>query len=71
MLLNERKQPYSADGIIRLIVKLRGEIHHYGGKKNSLGTPFNHRYFKYIAFIVQAFALHSILQKMVIINTSK
>lgn len=67
-LLIERQQPYSTESIIRLIVKIRGEIHHYTGKKKSIGIPFNHRYFKYIAFVVQALALRSILEKTVEIN---
>lgn len=64
-LLKSRNQPYTVDGIIRLIIKMRGELHHYIHQSSrTQGTPFNHADFKIMALIAQDLADQSVARQI-------
>jgi hypothetical protein len=68
-LLQEEKLSYTTEGMIELIWKVRGNLHHYISKSSKrLGTPFNHRDFEPVSFFVMSLALHAILYRIVEIN---
>ena len=69
-MLKQRNMSLGVDAILELIVKTRGDLHHFTGNPNKpvQGTPFNHREFRTISFIVMGLALHSILFRVVEIN---
>ena len=66
--LKSRNQPFDVEGVTRLMVILRGEVHHYTAKKTSLSIPFHNKRFRQIAFLAMGLALHGILQRIVAIN---
>jgi hypothetical protein len=50
--LKSRDQPFTAEGLIRLIVKKRGELHHFSIESSQAqGTPLNNSDYKKIALI--------------------
>lgn len=64
-LLKNRNQSYTVDGIIRLIIKMRGELHHYIHQSSKLqGTPFNHADFKIIALVAHHLAGQSVVRQI-------
>jgi len=68
---DEEKVTYDTDGLIDLIQKVRGNLHHYSSKSSKhLGTPFSHEDFESIAFLTMGLALQTILWKVVEINQS-
>jgi len=68
---DEEKVKYDVDGLIDLLQKVRGNLHHYSSKSSKhLGTPFSHEDFESIAFLSMGLALRAILQKIVNINQS-
>ena len=68
---DEEKVTYDIDGLIDLIQKVRGNLHHYSSKSSKhLGTPFTHEEFECIAFLTLGLALQTILRKIVDINQS-
>lgn len=68
---DEEKVTYDIDGLIDLMQKVRGNLHHYSSKSSKhLGTPFSHEDFESIAFLTMGLALQTILQKIVEINQS-
>ena len=67
----EEKVAYDVDGLIDLLQKVRGNLHHYSGKSSKrLGSPFNHESFESIAFLTMGLAVRAILQRMLNINRS-
>lgn len=61
---------FDVDGLIILIVRLRGQLHHYIGKSTQLqGTPLNHTKFESLAYLTYQIALRAILNKIMLINT--
>lgn len=63
--LNARAQPLSPEGLVKLLVKKRGELHHFSlGSSRQQGTPLNHGDYKLIAFIVQELAAKSLVHKI-------
>jgi hypothetical protein len=69
-MLAEQNMTMGIDAVIELIVRTRGELHHFNPKRIR-GTPFNHVEFHSIAYIVMGMALHGILYRVVDINTGK
>lgn len=60
---------YDTDGIIELLLKVRGSLHHYSGRSSKhQGTPFDHEDFESIAFLTMGLAARSILQRIGVIN---
>jgi len=56
---------YDTDGIIELLLKVRGRLHHYSGRSSKRqGTPFNHEYFESVAFLTMGLAARCILQRI-------
>ena len=63
---------YDVDGLIDLIVRARGQLHHYSRKSSkSIGTPFTHEAFESIAFFVMGLAVQTILGEILKINNSQ
>jgi hypothetical protein len=68
---DEEKVTYDNNGLIDLLQKIRGNLHHFSSKSSKhLGTPFSHEDFESIAFLTMGLALQAILQKIVKINQS-
>lgn len=68
---DEEKVKYDIDGLIDLLQKVRGNLHHYSSRSSKhLGTPFSHEDFESIAFLTMGLALQTILRKIVDINQS-
>jgi hypothetical protein len=60
--LTEENKDFSIDGIIELIVQVRGNLHHYSGKSTKRkGTPINQRDFESMAFLLMGISLFSIV----------
>ena len=67
----EEGVPYDIDGLIDLLQKVKGNLHHYSSKSSKhLGTPFSHKDFESIAFLTMGLALQTILRRTVDINQS-
>jgi hypothetical protein len=65
----EEKVTYDVDGIIELLQKVRGNLHHYSGKSSKhRGSPFNQEDFESIAFLTMGLAVRAILQRIIGIN---
>jgi hypothetical protein len=65
----EEKVLYDIDGLISLVVNVRGNLHHYSsGSSKHKGTPFNHEDFESIAFLTMGLALKSIGQRILEID---
>ena len=55
--LKTRDQPITTDAVIKLIVKKRGELHHFNiDSSKQQGTPFNHSDYKMLAFMTLDFS---------------
>lgn len=68
---NEDKVAYDIDGLIELLLKVRGSLHHYSSRSSRhQGTPFVHEEFESIAFLTMGLAVRSILQRILEINLS-
>jgi hypothetical protein len=60
---------FDVDGIVHLVINIRGQLHHYSGTSKILhGTPLNHAKFESLAYLTQQIALRGILNKMMLIN---
>jgi hypothetical protein len=60
--LKSRGQDYTPEGLIKLVVKKRGELHHFSvGSTKQQGTPFNNLDYKIITFISLDLAGKSII----------
>jgi len=69
-MLKRRNKTLSVDSLLELIVRTRGELHHFTDNPNRpQGTPFTHKEFRSIASVTGAIALFTILFKIVDINT--
>jgi hypothetical protein len=67
----EERVAYDTDGLIDLLLKVRGNLHHYSNKSSKHhGTPFSHEDFESIAFLTMGLAVRSILQRIRDINLS-
>ena len=67
----EERVAYDTDGLIDLLLKVRGSLHHYSSKSSKRqGTPFGHEDFESIAFLTMGLAVRSILQRILEINLS-
>jgi hypothetical protein len=65
----EERVTYDVTGIIDLLQRIRGNLHHYSSKSSKhLGTPFTHEDFESIAFLTMCLALQTILRKIADIN---
>jgi len=65
----EEHVSYDLDGLIDLIIKVRGNLHHYSGKSSKhIGTPFTHRDFESIALLTLSLSVRAILQRILKIN---
>lgn len=63
-ILEEHKS-YDVDGLIELIVKVRGNLHHFSSKSSKRkGTPLNNKDFESMAFLLLGLSTRSILQKI-------
>jgi hypothetical protein len=50
--LKTLNQPYTVEGLVKLIVETRGKLHHFSIKSTQAqGTPFNHLDYKTIALL--------------------
>lgn len=64
-LCAEENEKYDVTGLIRLIVKIRGRLHHFSSKNSKrTGTPFTHDIFEGITFLLMALAYHTIENKV-------
>ena len=69
-MLKDRNMAMGIDAIIELLIRTRGELHHFNPKRIQ-GTPFNHQDFESITNVVLGLAMQAILFRMVDINTGK
>jgi hypothetical protein len=61
--LNEEKMKFDIDGILDLIVQVRGNLHHYSSRSTKRkGTPFNQGDFESMAFLLMGLAQFSIIE---------
>jgi hypothetical protein len=64
-LCAEEKEDFNVEGLLNLIWKIRGNLHHYSSRSTKhLGTPFNHEDFESIAFLTMGIAYQTILSKI-------
>lgn len=62
---------YDTDGLIDLLLRVRGSLHHYSSRSSKRqGTPFGHEDFESMAFLTMGLAVRSILQGILDINLS-
>ena len=67
----EENVTFDTKGVIELLQKIRGNLHHYSSKSSKhLGTPFAHEEFESIAYLTMCLALQTIFLKIVHINQS-
>lgn len=65
----EQRVAYDTDGIIELLLKVRGSLHHYSSRSSKhQGTPFDQEDFESIAFLTMGLAVRCILQRILKIN---
>lgn len=63
--LSEENKSFDIDGLIELIVRVRGNLHHFSTKSTKhKGTPLNQQDFESIAFLLLGISVRSILQKI-------
>lgn len=63
--LKEENKSFDIDGLIELIVRIRGNLHHFSTKSTKhKGTPLNQQDFESIAFLLLGLSVRSILQKI-------
>lgn len=68
----EENVTYDIDGLIDLLLKVRGKLHHYSSKSSKhKGSPLNHDDFESIAFFTMGLAARSILGNIVKINQAE
>lgn len=68
--LKKYRKNFDVDGIIFIIIRVRGQLHHYSKKSTQIqGTPFNHYQFETFAYLMHGIAIRAILEKTVLINT--
>jgi hypothetical protein len=59
--LQSRAQPFTSEGLVRFLVKKRGELHHFSIESSrQQGTPLNNMDYKLIAHIVHELAGNSL-----------
>ena len=67
--LKKYRKNFDIDGIIFIIIRVRGQLHHYSKKNTQIqGTPFNHYQFETFAHSMHGIAIRAILEKTVLIN---
>jgi len=60
--LKSKNQPFTTEGLINLIVKKRGELHHFSiGSSQPQGTPLNNSDFKNLALVTFILAGNALL----------
>lgn len=65
----EENLEYNLDGLIELLQKVRGNLHHYSSKSSKhLGLPFNQDDFESAAFLTMGLAHLAISQRILEIN---
>lgn len=68
-MLKQRNKSLNVEGIIHLLAKTRGALHHFVNIPHKIqGTPFNHKEFESIAWITMGLAARAIPQKILEIN---
>jgi hypothetical protein len=68
-LCTEEKISYGNEGIIDLLIRIRGNLHHYSRQSSKrVVTPFGQDEFEGIAFLVMGVSLRAILQRVLEIN---
>ncbi len=71
-MLKLRNKKLDIEGIIHLLVSIRGDLHHFTDNPNKKqGTPFDHAEFETITWVSLGLATRAILQKILEINTGK
>jgi hypothetical protein len=60
--LKKANQPFTVEGLVKLIVETRGRLHHFSiASTQAQGTPFNHLDYKGISLVTFLFAGHSLM----------
>jgi hypothetical protein len=63
-LLGSRNQPLNVKGVVEILLKMRGDSHHFMNNPNKLeGTPFTHQKFKTVALLAQSIASQALVRK--------
>jgi len=64
-LCEEEKKSYGVDGLIELLVRVRGNLHHFSGRSSKRhGTPINEEDFESIAFFVMGLATRAVAGRL-------
>jgi hypothetical protein len=64
-LCEEEKKEYSVDGLIELLVRVRGNLHHFsGGSSKRHGTPLNQQDFESVAFLAMGLASRAVAGRL-------
>lgn len=64
-LLKRKNKNLDVDGVVELIVEVRGSLHHFVNNPNIIhGTPFNHAEYQPLAYITMMLAQKAIVRKM-------
>lgn len=59
-LLSERQWPYDVEHLVRLLVRVRGEVHHSSSRSSKRqGNPFNHLDYRSVAYLAMGICIHS------------
>lgn len=64
-LCEEEKKAYSVDGLIELLVRVRGNLHHFSARSSKRhGTPLNQQDFESIAFFAMGLASRALTGRL-------
>jgi hypothetical protein len=62
--LREENKSFDVDGIIELIVRVRGQLHHYSRKSTKRkGTPLNQKDFESMAYLLMGLTVKCIIEE--------
>jgi hypothetical protein len=65
-LCSEEHRQYTVDGLIELLVRVRGNLHHFSAKSSKRhGTPLNQEDFESIAFFAMGLACRAVTRRLV------
>lgn len=68
-MLTARAKQFDVDGVIHLLVKMRGELHHFTNNPNRpQGNPFTHKGYQSLSHMTLVLSYYAIQNQMLLIN---